>query len=187
MSRARMAALSALAAAGLLGAHVIDYVLIVPDPGHRHDLLLRTGHGYLSVALAATVAAAVVALLTRTAAGLSETSRHSTLRDAVILATTQIGAFVSLEAIERLVSGVPADARLWRVIALGVALQAVIAVVTAFAMRVSERLASVMASRAETPQTGLTVFSQAPGADRWNAAVLQHRARPRAPPSASAA
>jgi hypothetical protein len=36
-----------LAAAGWIGAHSVAYVLVVPDPDHRAELLSDSGHGYL--------------------------------------------------------------------------------------------------------------------------------------------
>ena len=39
-----------LAVAGWLGAHSVAYVLVVPDPDHRAELLSDSGHGYLGAA-----------------------------------------------------------------------------------------------------------------------------------------
>jgi hypothetical protein len=39
-----------LAVAGWLGAHSVAYVLVVPDPDHRAELLSDAGHGYLGAA-----------------------------------------------------------------------------------------------------------------------------------------
>jgi hypothetical protein len=39
-----------LAAVGWLSAHSLAYVLVEPDPEHRAELLVHSGHGYLGVA-----------------------------------------------------------------------------------------------------------------------------------------
>src|SRR5688572_32322966 len=110
MHRARTLILTAMAACGLLGAHVLDYILVVPDPAHRHDLLLRSGHGYLPRAIAITAVAGLVAALASAAIGL-KSGRHSkvTAGDLAILAGMQTGAFIALEALERILSNLTAD------------------------------------------------------------------------------
>lgn len=68
MSRPRAAWLTSL---GLLGAgwvvaHVLSYVLLVPDPAERREMLMQTGHGYFDpahlVVLSVTVTLAGLAL-----------------------------------------------------------------------------------------------------------------------------
>jgi len=124
----RGVALIATAAAGLLAAHEFDYRLVVPDPTHRHDLLLRTGHGYLARALIIGAAVAVLAGLAAVVTGYrrGEGTAPFGLTFAR-LALVQSGGFVALEAVERLVVGAPPDDRLPLVTAVGVVVQIVVA------------------------------------------------------------
>lgn len=99
------------AAAGLLLGHALSYMLAIPDPYHRDVLLTRTGHGYLPAAAQATmilILAAAAAILAR--AWSNRGPRGGPERFTSIagkLAFVQIGAFVALEILERIVAGAP--------------------------------------------------------------------------------
>lgn len=187
MTRLRMVTLSALAAAGLLGAHVVDYLLIVPDPLHRHDLLLRTGHGYLKSALAMVIVLAVIALLSHTAVGVRDGGQRRRWFDVVVLGSTQVGAFVALEATERIATGVSADARLWRVLALGVVLQVVVAFVSATILRSADRILAAMRTGGPAPIVRNARPTVAPRPDTTYATLDASQAWSRAPPTLFAA
>src|SRR5438045_3715558 len=95
--------LAAFAAAGLVGAHVLAYVIALPDAAVRAAMLRGTGHGYLSAAGVVAVLAAIfgsfaaAALGARSGRAAPVAWRHAALR----IAAVQTAAFVVLEIAER--------------------------------------------------------------------------------------
>lgn len=157
--RLRAVALFGAAAVGLLVAHELDYRFVVPDPTHRHDLLLRSGHGYLGHALAVGVLAGVIAIVTAVALGFSrgrgsDASTSGVRTVALRLALVQSGGFVLLEAVERLLVGAPPDDRLALITGVGVFVQVATAiggaVLLALLERVGAAIAMLVASRPPT-------------------------------------
>lgn len=151
--------LAAAAVAGILGAHGIDYALLIPDPQHRHDLLMRTGHGYLQFGAAIVAIAVLAALASAVALGAGRGSR--TARPGMLMGTVQAGGFVMLEAVERIGAGARFDRSVIAVIALGVALQFLVAAIASRVLRLAVRvgelvrrmLAPWVPSAAATPRT----------------------------------
>jgi len=135
-------ALFGAAATGLLVAHELDYRLVVPDPAHRHDLLLRSGHGWLQHGLMLGLVAGLLAVFTAIALGATRAKGSEGMtRVAPRLAMIQAGGFVLLEAVERILVGAPPDDRLLLITAVGIAVQVVTALVGARVLRLIERAA----------------------------------------------
>jgi hypothetical protein len=108
MSTRRWADLVALcwAIIGVLGGHVLTYALLFPNAHVHEQVLVESGHGWMSLVgpaiLTAVVVAAGLALLRR---------RESPARGVsfALLASLQVGLFVALEIGERLGAGLTID------------------------------------------------------------------------------
>jgi hypothetical protein len=179
-----------LAAGGVVVGHVLAFVLAAPHPVQRQGLLAETGHGAWPL-LVPIAMGALVASLAGFAAGRLRDERPAP--DAALLqgiagrlVPLQLGAFLLLEALERLASGhdlteLPGEP----VIAIGLVAQAVVALVgaallTLFA-RVVDRLGRLLRQTPRAPR-----LLVAPGA---LAIAFPHRraargpANPRGPPT----
>jgi len=180
--------MGAAAFVGLVGAHILDYQLLFADPIRRRGILSQTGHSYFGKAIELAIAAAILASVGSFAFGLlrdGAASRHSTLRVATILALIQSGGFVAVEAAERVVARAPTG-QMTRVVFLGIALQAAVATVTAFVLRLLERVGHVVA-RALTrrsPTEHAVAIAWWPREAARPSITLLSRASPRAPPLA---
>lgn len=125
----RPAVLAAGALAGLIGAHALNYWLLVSDPIRREALLHSTGHAWLPQAESVAVAAALASVVGAVAFGWhGETrrprgSRPMTLR----LATAQSLGFLALELGERAFAGAPLHHLSPLLLAAGIGLQVVLA------------------------------------------------------------
>lgn len=157
----RALSLVGTAAVGLLAAHELDYRLLVPDPEHRHDLLLRTGHGYLSKVLFVALVVGLISVAASIALGFArERARgapaHPVRSLVPILIAVQGGGFVILEAVERLIVGSAPGDRLALVTLVGVGVQAVAALAGAWLVSLFERVgravARVFAARPALPR-----------------------------------
>jgi len=131
-----------LAAGGVVATHLLTFLVAAPDAHHRAELLARTGHFSLTlvsaVALGAIVTLAVRLLPMR--------------RPALALMAVQSAGWLALESVERL-SHHHADWELG-LIALGVAVQAVLALVGALLLRAVRRvIAFITARRRPAPPT----------------------------------
>lgn len=108
---ARAVLLGATAFAGVVGGHVMDYLLVVPDGTERHDLLARTGHGYLSGARYAGLFVALLAVCSALLIGWKRArpgpyrSGPRLLPTAVRLSLLQSFIFLLLEIFERISAG----------------------------------------------------------------------------------
>ncbi len=152
---------AALALAGVGLAHVLEYLLLVPDQHQRHEVLTGTGHQYLPSALGAVsflacLAAAVVflAAFQRGATpGPATTTRHDVVR---VLPCAQALAFLALEVGERLAAGASLG-DLGPILLLGLPLQVVVGIAAAALLalldRAGERLGRFVAgARSSAPR-----------------------------------
>ena len=141
MTRKRLLAPGALrlagtAAVGVLAGHFLGYRIVFPGSPQRHAILIETGHGYFPMALRFGAMLAVIAgaaTLARgyaraKAGGYDAPEQHVTTAK---LALVQIGAFIGLEFMERLVSGVPFHHFLLPILVAGALAQVAIAAVGA--------------------------------------------------------
>jgi hypothetical protein len=147
-ARLRAVVLFAMAGAGLVGGHLLGYVFAVPDARARRAVLAWSGHGYLSKALLLAVASALLAGFAAAILGTIRIRGRNSLRFgdlAVRLSVLQSTGFLVLEVCERLLAGVPVSDLWGPVVALGVPLQALVAVVGALALLAIARVAEVVA------------------------------------------
>jgi hypothetical protein len=129
---ARAVSLVGLGAAGLVGGHAIGYALAVPDVHHRSALVAQTGHGYLPSASWAAAVLGLGALVAALTAGYLRRGgkagggfRWVSLR----LMPLQVGAFVALEVLERLIAGAPLGSYSPRLAVIGVLTQVLVSLV----------------------------------------------------------
>ena len=120
---------AAVAVAGVLFGHWLSYIAALPQSHARAALLAATGHGYwteiVRVAVALGVAGLGALLLShlRDAGNAQREERFSAL--ILRLVAIQSVAFVSMEALERLVARAPVASLLQsRVLVLGLAFRA---------------------------------------------------------------
>ena len=140
----RTAARLGIAAAGLVLGHWLAYALAAPGAAERDELLHATGHGYLAFATQVSVLAGVLGL-----AGLFLARLHqrggggSFARDVVQLSAVQTGAFAAMEVAERLLSGAPLDDLVHGpLLAIGLAVQLLVATAGAASLRLTDRTAA---------------------------------------------
>ena len=153
--RRRLATLG-VAVGGVLAGHWVTYQVVSPGAYARTSLLRVTGHGYLGFAndLALILALAAFATLfvgQLSAANGSGPAVGITRR----IMAFQISAFVLMEVLERVTAGAPLSELLRTgVLPVGVAMQAIVAVVAAasirWMLRVADRV-SAMLSRPVVP------------------------------------
>ena len=145
----RTLALLGTATAGLVVAHELDYRFVVPDPLHRHDLLLRSGHGYLTHAGYLALVAGLVAIFASVALGYLRGRGAGALPPArsiaARLAIVQSASFVILETVERIVVGAPPDDRLLALTVVGIMVQLVAALGGAMLITVLDRAGHAIA------------------------------------------
>jgi hypothetical protein len=145
------------AAAGLVGGHIVSYLLAAPAAPVRRVLLTQTGHGYLPRAIAVSIALAAVAAFGALFRGAARGWRAAgdplrfgpTFRR---LATAQAVGFVLLEVLERKASGATL-AGLGSVLPRGLLVQVLVAAAAALALWLLDRAAASVshALRGEDP------------------------------------
>ena len=136
----------AAAAAGLIGGHIISYLLTAPAAPIRRLLLTETGHAYWPRAIAAGVALAAVASVAAVFRGAIRGWRASgdplafaaTFRR---LAVAQTIGFVILEVLERKAAGATL-AGLGDVLPRGLLIQVLVAAIAATALWLLDRAAA---------------------------------------------
>ena len=122
-------AVAGLGAAGLVGGHALGYALAVPDPHHRAALAEASGHAYMPSAAWVAAVAGLAALVAGVAWGYLHPGRAPRRGPALaLLVPAQAGAFVLLEVFERLASTAGMGTLSPRLLAVGVAVQALVAV-----------------------------------------------------------
>jgi MFS superfamily sulfate permease-like transporter len=153
----RRAVVLAVALAGVVLAHGLAYLVVLPGRSARDAVLTETGHGYWPVlvpvaALAGLLALAlvIVAPLSRRI-GPSGSSGPTTDLPFVSLAAGQLALFCGIEIAERLAISSPIE-HLWQrpEFALGLVLQLVVALVAVAIVRAADHLATSVAARSIT-------------------------------------
>jgi hypothetical protein len=124
--------LAATAAAGVLAGHFVGYRLVFTGSPQRHAALVETGHGYFPLAIRVAAMLAVVAGAASLARGYARARENGDAipaprATAFHLAVLQVFAFVGLEFVERIVTGVPFHHFLLPVLIVGAVAQIVIA------------------------------------------------------------
>jgi len=139
----RTVATVGVAGAGLLLGHWLAYALGVP---HTRDELLRaTGHGYLPYATQVAMLAAAAGLAALFLARLTLRGGGSSFaHDVAVLAGVQCGAFLAMEAGERLLAGASLhDLAHGPLLAIGLGVQLATALAGAALVRLTERTADL--------------------------------------------
>ena len=135
--------LGLLSIAGTTAGHYLSYLFVAPDPHQRGHLLESTGHGGESTFVILSVAALLATCIAifggrapRRAWGMAQATSR--------LAFMQVAAFLILESVERLAEGTPLiEAAREPVVALGLAVQLIVALAGAFLLRVLQRAATI--------------------------------------------
>jgi hypothetical protein len=147
LSKGRRLALAGFAAIGLVATHELAYVLAMPDPHHRLELLARTGHGYWNLAVIACFAVflwgCISYLATHRRTGLQ--ARANFVGVWTYLAIAQVAGFAILETVERLgsyhrLSNVLVEPEVVLGVLLALVLAAVVAALFVVFAEVVERL-----------------------------------------------
>jgi hypothetical protein len=147
--------LAGMAVVGVVLGHWLGYLLAVPDPHLRAEILVQTGHGYWMLAIKAAVVlgfASLGTVLIRHLSGLEGGERPAEDSPAALalrLALLQLSAFVAMETIERLiVGGSVAEMFQHHIFLLGVALQLGVACIGALVLlwfgRVAQRVCEAL-------------------------------------------
>ena len=174
---------------GLAGAHVLDYLLLYRNPVVRSGLLQQTGHAYFGKAFEFAIASAILAAVGSFAFGMFRAhhpaEQRSVWRAAGMLALIQSGGFIALEAGERLVVNAH-NGQLLKVTAVGVVLQMIVAMITAFVLSLIERAGGIIARAlgSKPPVRRPAVSFEGPRDALRPRLQFLTRASPRAPPLA---
>jgi hypothetical protein len=180
------------AAAGLLLGHALSYMLAVPDPYHRDLVMARTGHGYLPAASQAAVIMALAAVAAILARAWSNRDRGETERFSSIagtLASVQIGAFVALEILERVVAGAPlGDLMRDHLLVIGIVVQVMVslagAAILAWFARTSALIVSATSGRPAALLRPILVQALPATPDHTLGRIVASARNVRGPPSA---
>ena len=128
--------LAGLAAAGVVVAHTIAYLLAVPDPNLRAAFLFMTGHEGWSLVVAAAAGILTFGLSGFVISATTSNPRTETLTVrsiAIRLAGLQVIGFMALEMAERLLDGRSiAELMTEPVVVIGLLIQFAVAVAGAF-------------------------------------------------------
>ncbi|HEX9969485.1 MAG TPA: hypothetical protein VGB03_05040, partial [Acidimicrobiales bacterium] len=139
-----------LAAVGIVAAHWLTYVVVAPSHGERHALLDATGHDALPYVVAAAVGAFAAWAARFVVAGLRGRTAPSFGATAVRLAVLQGAGWLVLEAGERALLG-HGDGH-WHVVAVGLAVQLLLALAGAALCRVAADVLVSLRARRHTPR-----------------------------------
>ncbi len=126
----RFLTIAGAAFTGLLGAHALDYQILASNELVRTRLLVSSGHVWLGRAPKFAVVALGIAAIAAFATGFADHRRTRRCRTWLLLSLVQGGAFVALEAGERLAANA-GSSRVLQATTIGVALQFITAAVAA--------------------------------------------------------
>jgi len=156
-ARRRLATLG-VAVGGVLTGHWLTYRIVSPGAHARATLLRVTGHSYLGFAndLALILAlSAFAAMFVGQLSAANGTNRTVGITRRVV--AFQVSAFVLMEVLERVTAGAPLGELVRTgILPIGVATQAVVALVAAasirWMLRVADRVAAVLSRPAVPPR-----------------------------------
>jgi hypothetical protein len=151
--------LAGMAVVGAVLGHWLSYLLAVPDPHLRAEILSQTGHGYWILAIKAAVLfgfAALGTILVRSFIGSTRGQHPPEDRPAMLalrLAGVQVSAFVAMEAVERTIAG-EAFTQMFQhhLLLLGVAIQIAVACVGALVLLWFGRIAATLSRWVAPPR-----------------------------------
>ena len=125
------------ALAGLIGSHVLDYTLLIPNHATRQTFLHQTGHGSFRALMVLAVAAGVIALITSVLTGYRRERSNPAASPAGFgdwawsLGPIQALGFVALEFAERFLAHSAPHHYADLTISIGVVIQILVACVGA--------------------------------------------------------
>ena len=166
----------------MLGSHWAAYLLAAPAPHDRAHLLQTTGHGYWPIAISVAVGAAVLGLgsfITGSLTPRVRGSRQRILGHALPrLLVLQVSGFITLEVLERYLSGhaIGVDTFTQKTLVVGVAIQIVVAFLSTIALAFVALVVDRLARPATTPTQGSTQL----------AALVSYLSTPRMVPATGA-
>jgi hypothetical protein len=134
---------------GCTRAHAVAYLIAYPDEQRRTTLLALTGHTYLRHASIVAVVAAAAALTLSVARGLRNEKTERWWGAIPRISALQIGAFVSVEMLERVAVGLRPTSGLGRIAVIGVAVQFSMGVIVATVLALARRAGRTIADIAE--------------------------------------
>jgi hypothetical protein len=177
-----------LGIAGLVGGHALGYALAFPDPQHRTMALAGAGHGYMPSASWLALVLGIAAVVTGVAAGRLQRSRSHHLEFKPVasrIVALQCAGFVSLEVVERLVSGGSMRSLSIGLLAVGLLAQVVCALVLALVIVGLRRIGARLTRRTLVVAAPLRGGAVRLVAVRFCLRPLE-RLRVRGPPAAAA-
>lgn len=136
-----------LALAGLVAGHLLSYALAIPDEHQRAFVLRSTGHDYLPAAGQIALVLAVAAIVGVIAGSIGRRTMATAGALAGRLVALQVGAFLAVEVLERLIAGAPLSGLGHdHLLVVGIAVQIGVALVGAALLRVLARAGSRLAA-----------------------------------------
>jgi hypothetical protein len=186
--RRRPFLLGLVAFASVLVSHYVAYYLAAPDPHYRDALLHSSGHRYfvyLAGGLLGLLSAAASIWLRSDVQG-KETRRAGFRFAFPRLLILQVGGFLALEITERLAFGDGISHLLSDIpIAIGLALQIVVAIAGALSLSLVARVVGRLLRRGRRRKraSGAWLGSPSQQSLTFDSAVLSGGAAPRAPPA----
>ncbi|MDQ4143250.1 MAG: hypothetical protein M3198_05785 [Actinomycetota bacterium] len=135
----------------LVGGHLLQYRLLIPDPVARAHLLAETGHGYLPSAVRVSILLGLLAGGAAVLLGYSSKRQHEApggvaAKFGLRAAGVQMSCFVCLEVIERVVAGASVGHLLGRPILLALLVQFLGAALATVALWMFERFGALVAA-----------------------------------------
>jgi hypothetical protein len=177
---------------GVVVGHWLSYLLAIPGPRIRSEVLAETGHQYWLTAVKLALVLAVIALASAAVRQVGAVLRREPDPTpgpralALRLATLQLAGFLALEATERLAAGAPLSTLLsHHVLALGLLVQVLIAGILALVLSLVVRAVRAVARafvRAPVPRLVLSLPGH-PAPFVLRPALIDGPASPRGPPS----
>ena len=147
-STLKLTALLGSAVCALMAGHLVQYQLLTPVWSERTQLLQSTGHSYLPWALhmaaflgLAAVGATSVLGVRR---GRSQLLPFKPLHSVFKVAAFQVGCFLLLETMERVLAGAPLDHLTTRVLLISSGIQVAFAALSVLCLMVVDALASAI-------------------------------------------
>jgi hypothetical protein len=174
--------------AAVVVAHVLDYWLLVPSPVKRLAMLMGTGHSYASRAPVWAIGSAIIGvasvIVLGWSRGRSAADPMPPRRTAFVLTAVQMSGFLAVETIERLRAQTGYASFFGAALALGLAVQVVVALGTVATLwllrRGAEAVALRFGRRRRTRAVATPAFASIPSALRGRTPNTSYSSR--APP-----
>jgi hypothetical protein len=170
---------------GLVAGHAVDYVVTFPSASHRHSFLELSGHAHMHTLRPISIGLAVLAAIFSVWRGSREGKaggRGSYIQYAIGLIAFQTVGFLGMEIVERTSSGTGLASLPIGLLALGVVIQVVIALVAALVLVGLEAFGAALARHRLARLVSTTNHHGFARLAVLRSAALE-AARPRGPPA----